>query len=155
MATVAMILNGLGVSNRRRPPWLLTPLLQYCSGSLSFRIEQISCAARIVLLGLSPQVPDGSITMQEKHRLYFAALSDPGNHIDGALDHPSDAALETQRAHGLDLTRVNADGTTTLPIPTVATVGRDGKFAWIDVHADYSTRTKPQHILDALDLLGF
>ena len=95
--------------------------------------------------------------MQQKHNLDFAVLSDPGNQIAGALGiltRPSDAARETQLAHGLDLTRVNADGTTALPMPTVAIVDRDGKLAWIDVHPDYSTRTEPQQILDAVDQLG-
>jgi peroxiredoxin len=68
---------------------------------------------------------------QEKHHLDFAILSDPGNQIAGALSiltHPSAAAREAQLAHGLDLTEINADGTTTLPMPTVAIVDRNGKL---------------------------
>ncbi len=154
--TLAATLSGsAGVVVFYRGAWC-----PYCNIALATYRTQLSkpLAQRgIVLVALSPQVPDGSLTMQEKHDLDFAVLSDPGNQIAGALGiltRPSDAAREAQLAHGLDLTRVNADGTTALPMPTVAIVDRDGKLAWIDVHPDYSTRTEPQQILDALDQLG-
>lgn len=101
----------------------------------------------IALVAISPQTPDGSLTMREKHDLPFAVLSDPGNQIAGALGiltGPSPQVREAQLAHGLDLTTINADGTTTLPMPTVAIVDAEGRLAWIDVHPDYSTSTEPQ-----------
>ena len=55
---------------------------------------------------------------------------------------------------GLDLTAVNADGTTGLPMPTVAILDAGHILRWIDVHADYSTRTEPAQVLRALDHLG-
>ena len=154
--TLAATLNGsAGVVVFYRGVWC-----PYCNLALATYRSHLSgpLAQRgIVLVALSPQLPDGSLTMQQKHDLDFAVLSDPGNQIAsalGILTRPSDASRETQLQHGLDLTQVNADGTTTLPMPTVAIVDRDGKLAWIDVHPDYSTRTEPQQILDALDRLG-
>ena len=44
---------------------------------------------------------------------------------------------------GLDLTQVNADGTTGLPMPTVLIADADGVIRWIDVYPDYTTRTEP------------
>src|SRR5277367_4823044 len=35
----------------------------------------------VMLVAVSPQEPDGSMTMKEKHNLDFAVLSDPGNQI--------------------------------------------------------------------------
>jgi hypothetical protein len=52
---------------------------------------------------------------------------------------------------GLDLEAVNADGTSALPMPTVAILDPDRTLRWIDVHPDYSTRTTPAEILNALD----
>jgi hypothetical protein len=42
---------------------------------------------------------------------------------------------------GLDLTQVNADGTTGLPMPTVIIADATGTIRWTDVHRDYTTRT--------------
>lgn len=129
----------------------------YCNIALRTYREQIAepLAARgVVLVALSPQVADGSMTMKEKHELDFAVLSDPGNSIAGALGiltHPSEPALAAQRQFGLDIASVNADGTTTLPMPTVALIDADGVLVWIDVHPDYTTRTESAEILDAIE----
>jgi peroxiredoxin len=109
------------------------------------------------MVAISPQKPDGSLTMQDKNALTFAVLSDPGNTIAGALGvltGPSDAVRAAQVQHGLDLTTANADGTTTLPMPTVAIIDAAHVLRWIDVHPDYSTRTEPDQILATLDTLA-
>jgi hypothetical protein len=38
-------------------------------------------------------------------------------------------------------------------MPTVALVDAGGVLRWIDVHPDYSSRTEPFEILDAVDAL--
>lgn len=132
----------------------------YCNVALSvYRRELSGVLARrgVVLLAISPQKPDGSLTMQEKHDLDFPVLSDPGNRVASALGivtQPSDEALGAQRENGLELTEVNADGSIALPVPTTAIVDDRGRLAWIDVHPDYSTRTEPAEILAALDRLA-
>jgi peroxiredoxin len=109
------------------------------------------------LLAISPQLPDGSLSMRDKHELAFTVLSDPGNTIArelGILTKPADDARAAQLALGLDLTAVNADGTTGVPMPTVAIFDGRHVLRWIDVHPDYSTRTEPAQIVGALDELG-
>jgi peroxiredoxin len=111
----------------------------------------------IKLLAVSPQKPDGSLTMQQKNELTFTVVSDSGNMLAaaaGILTGPSEEARAQQLELGLDLTAVNADGTTTLPMPTTLIVDADGTVRWIDVHPDYSTRTEPADILAALDALA-
>jgi peroxiredoxin len=111
----------------------------------------------IKLLAVSPQKADGSLTMQQKNELTFTVVSDPGNTLAtaaGILTGPSEEARAQQLELGLDLTAVNADGTTTLPMPTTLIVDADGTVRWIDVHPDYSTRTEPADILAALDSLA-
>jgi hypothetical protein len=51
---------------------------------------------------------------------------------------------------GLDLTQVNADGTTGPPTPTVIVAGAAGAIRWTDVHRDYTTRTEPRQVLHAI-----
>jgi peroxiredoxin len=109
------------------------------------------------LVAISPQRPDGSLSMQEKNDLAFTVLSDPGNKLArhfGVLTQPSEDARSAQLKLGLDLTEVNADGTTELPMPTTAIVDANHRLRWIDVHPDYSARTEPKQILDALDELN-
>jgi hypothetical protein len=70
------------------------------------------------------------------------------------LTQPSDEARAAQLELGLDLTAVNADGTTGVPMPTVAILDADHLLRWIDVHPDYSTRTEPAQVISALGQLG-
>lgn len=107
----------------------------------------------IPLLAISPQKPDGSLSMQEKNELTFTVLSDPGNQIAaalGVLTAPTDDARDAQRTLGLDLAESNADGTQGVPMPTVAIVDSKGIIRWIDVHPDYTTRTEVADIIDAV-----
>jgi peroxiredoxin len=107
-----------------------------------------------VLIAVSPQKPDGSLTMQQANELTFTVVSDPGNQIAarlGILTAPTDDAQHAQAAMGLDLTAVNADGTRTLPMPTTVIVDSNGIIRWIDVHPNYATRTEPAEILAAYD----
>jgi peroxiredoxin len=109
----------------------------------------------LTLIAISPQRPDGSLTMQETNSLTFTVLSDPGNQIAsqlGVLSPPrSDEARAAAAAFGVDVAAVNADGTDAVPMPTTVIVAADGTIRWIDVHPDYSSRTEPQAILDAID----
>ena len=113
-------------------------------------------ARGVALVAVSPQRPDGSLSMQDKNELTFTVLSDPGNQIAsslGVLTRPSSEAREAQLELGLDLEAVNADGTTALPMPTVLIVDADRTIRWIDVRPDYSARTTPAEILAALGSL--
>ncbi|MGH7732857.1 MAG: peroxiredoxin-like family protein, partial [Gemmatimonadales bacterium] len=110
----------------------------------------------IGLVAISPQKPDGSLTMREKNELTFTVLGDPGNTLArdlGILTRPSDEVRSRQLGAGLDIAATNADGTTGLPMPTVLVLDGSGVIRWIDVHPNYATRTEPAEILAALDLV--
>jgi peroxiredoxin len=105
------------------------------------------------LIAISPQAPDGSLTMQELNELSFTVLSDPGNHIAGKLGiltRPTADTRDAQANLGIDIAAGNADGTDSLPMPTVVIVDAAGVIRWIDVHPDYATRTETEQILAAL-----
>jgi peroxiredoxin len=129
----------------------------YCNIALNtYQTELVPELAdrNVALVAISPQAPDGSLSMQEKNELTFTVLSDPANQLAkavGILTAPSAEARAAQLKLGLDLTAVNADGTTALPMPTTVIVDPRHAVRWIDVHPDYSTRSEPGEILVALD----
>ncbi|MFF0792294.1 peroxiredoxin-like family protein [Streptomyces spiralis] len=107
----------------------------------------------VALIAVSPQRPDGSLTMAETNELSYAVLSDPGNvlgHALGIVTRPSDRTLRAQASLGLDLAETNADGTPDIVMPSVAVVDAEGVVRWIDVHPNYTTRTEPIQILEAV-----
>jgi peroxiredoxin len=111
-------------------------------------------ARGITLIAVSPQRPDGSLSTAEAGELTYPVLSDPGNQLAaalGILSEPGDGAKAASLSLGQDLREVNADGTWTLPMPTVALIDADGVLRWIDVQPDYSRRTEVADILAALD----
>lgn len=106
------------------------------------------------LVAISPQKPDGSLSMQETNELTFTVLSDAGNTIAGKLGVLTEPVAEVkaaQAALGLDVAATNADGTAVIPMPTTVIVDGAGTIRWIDVHPDYATRSEPAEILAAYD----
>jgi peroxiredoxin len=128
----------------------------YCNIALrTYQAQLVPALAQrgIGLIAISPQKPDGSLPAKESKKLTFTVLSDPGNQLAGQLGiltAPTDGARTAQLQLGLDLTQVNADGTTALPMPTVVIADADGVIRWIDVHPDYTTRTEPGQVLQAV-----
>jgi peroxiredoxin len=128
----------------------------YCNITLRAYREQLApqLAERdVALVAISPQKPDGSLTMQEKNELDFAVVSEPDNALAaalGILTAPSDDALAVQARFGIDLKSLNADETVSLPMPTVVILDAAHTIRWIDVHPDYTTRTEAAEILNAL-----
>ena len=128
----------------------------YCNIALrTYQAQLVPALAErgIGLVAISPQAPDGSLSTKELKELTFTVLSDPGNQIAGQLGiltAPSDGTRAAQLQLGLDLTQVNADGTTGLPMPTVVIADEDGVIRWIDVRLDYTTRAEPGQVLQAV-----
>jgi peroxiredoxin len=109
------------------------------------------------LVAISPQSPDQSLSTVEKAELEFTVLSDPGNRVAqrvGIVFQQADEVLDAQRKLGLDLAQVNAEGSTSLPRPTVLIVDQDRTVRFVDVQPDYTARTEVADILAALDDLG-
>lgn len=131
----------------------------YCNLALRTYQEQllpVLAARGIELIAISPQKPDGSLTMQEINALSFTVLSDTGNTIAsalGVLTAPIEEARTAQRRMGIDLREVNADGSYSLPMPTVLVVDAAGTIVWIDVHPNYTSRTETPAILAAVERL--
>jgi peroxiredoxin len=105
------------------------------------------------LVAISPQTPDQSMSTVEKAELDFTVLSDPGSRVANDLGiafRQADDVLDAQRALGLDLAQVNAEGSTQLPRPTVLLVDHDHTVRFVDIQPDYTARTEVADILTAL-----
>jgi peroxiredoxin len=108
------------------------------------------------LIAISPQTPDGTLTIAERNGLTYTVLSDPGNSIAGALGIVTEVSSEARGAQaetGLDVAATNADGSYGIPMPTVVVVDVGGVIRWIDVHSNYATRSEPADILAAVGRL--
>jgi peroxiredoxin len=107
-----------------------------------------------VMIAVSPQKPDGSLSAAQTNELTYAVVSDPGNQLAsalGILTEPSVEAAAAQQKLGLDLAEHNADGGLALPMPTTVVVDAIGVIRWIDVHPNYTTRSEVPDILAAVD----
>ncbi|MFJ3621742.1 peroxiredoxin-like family protein [Streptomyces iakyrus] len=109
------------------------------------------------LMAVSPQVPDESLTLTEKHDLAFDVLSDIGSDTAKqyglAFDLPDDLAAVYDKL-GFDLQRVNGGHPRTLPLPATYVIDSAGVIRWAFVNTDYTTRAEPADILAALDALA-
>lgn len=108
----------------------------------------------VLLIALSPQKPDWSLSMAEHNQLTFVLATDPASALARCLGilspPPSQQARAAARASGVDVAGANIDGTGNLPMPATLVVGRDGVIRWADVHPDYSMRSEPADIIAAV-----
>jgi len=109
------------------------------------------------LVAVSPQIPDESLSLAEKHELSFDVLSDIGSDTAKqyglAFDLPDDLAAVYDKL-GFDLQRVNGGHPRTLPLPATYVIDRTGTIRWAFADTDYTTRAEPSDILAALDALA-
>lgn len=108
------------------------------------------------LVAISPQIPDESLTLTEKHALAFDVLSDLGSDTAKqyglSFDLPDDLAA-VYDSFGFDLQRVNGGHPRTLPLPATYVIDRDATIRWAFLDTDYTARAEPSDILAALDAL--
>ncbi|MEU8472463.1 peroxiredoxin-like family protein [Streptomyces sp. NPDC029006] len=109
------------------------------------------------LVAVSPQIPDESLTLTEKHDLAFDVLSDIGSDTAKqyglAFDLPDDLAAVYDKL-GFDLQRVNGGHPRTLPLPATYVIDGTGTIRWAFADTDYTKRAEPADIITALDALG-
>ena len=109
------------------------------------------------LVAVSPQTPDNSLTMAEKHGLEFPVLSDGGGEVIGAYGLKYDVESRSRdllQAVGNDVARFNGEGGWILPAPAVFVVDRKGIVRFVRVSGDYTQRAEPDEALAVLDSLG-
>ncbi|MGK0171399.1 MAG: peroxiredoxin [Gammaproteobacteria bacterium] len=108
------------------------------------------------LVALTPQLPEHSQGMVDKHNLSFDLLSDPGNEYAAKLGIRFEVPQELKaiyQSFGINLEQHNGDDSWTLPMPGRFVVGNTGTLEAVSVDPDYTHRPEPETVLEALDRL--
>ena len=110
------------------------------------------------LVAISPQLPDNSLSTQEKNQLTFPVLSDVGNiaakRFGIAFTLPT-ALVEVNRATGRELVEINGEaGAAQLPMPATFVLDKSGVIRLAFVEEDWSKRLDPDIVVDTLRGLG-
>lgn len=97
-------------------------------------------------MALSPQLPEHSAKIAQRHKLAFDVLSDQGLEYAeqlGLVFTLPDDLKEVYQGFGLDLPRFNGDDSWQLPLPARLIVGGDGVVRDVEASADYTDRPEP------------
>jgi peroxiredoxin len=110
-------------------------------------------AAGATLVALTPQLPEHSQTMVERHKLGFDLLSDPGNEYAAELgirfDVPEDLKTVYQSL-GIILDQHSGTDSWTLPMPGRIVTDSSGVVRTASFDPDYTHRPEPEVVLEEL-----
>lgn len=104
-------------------------------------------------VAISPQTPDASLSLAQKHALAYPVLSDAGHAVArqfGLVYRLDDELRPIYAGFGIDLPAVNGDHSFELPVPATYLIDASGRVIgrWID--ADYRHRAEPAEVLAQL-----
>jgi peroxiredoxin len=127
----------------------------YCNSQLHDLQERLAEFEELgaSLVAISPQTPDNSLSLVQKHSLTFEVLSDVNSYV--ASDYGIAFALTREERDlfigvGNDLTKVNGTDSWLLIAPSVFVIDRSGTIRASHVDPDFTRRTDPLAILEAL-----
>src|ERR1700722_13569852 len=92
------------------------------------------------ILAISPQLPDGSLSVSEKNALEFDVLGDAGNVVGrsfGLVYALPEELRAVLRLNGKALPGINGDESWELPVPATFVIGQDRRVALAYVDIDY------------------
>ncbi len=146
----AMLTDGPVVVSFYRGAWC-----PYCNlelAALKSRLPEIEeLGARLV--AITPETPDNSLTVKQKHGLEFEVLSDQGNEVArqfGLVFRVDDATNEALKIFGIDIEASNGNASQELPLPATYVIAGDGSIAGAFADADYTKRMEPDDIIATL-----
>ena len=127
----------------------------YCNLELKALQEKISefKEKNATLVAISPQSPDNSLTVIEKHHLTFEVLTDKDNVFAkqlGIVFELQDFVLPYYHALGIDLSSFNENTNNSLPIPAVFVVNESSKIIYKFADANYMNRVDIDELLKTL-----
>lgn len=127
----------------------------YCNLELKALQEKISefKEKNATLVAISPQSPDNSLTVIEKHHLTFEVLTDKDNVFAkqlGIVFELQDFVLPYYHALGIDLSSFNKNADNSLPIPAVFVVNESSKIIYKFADANYMNRIDIDELLNTL-----
>ncbi len=113
--------------------------------------------AGAILLAVSPEVPDHSLSTHINNKLTFDILYDKGNEVAkkfGLVFQLPEVLKPIYANFGLDIQGHNGDDTFKLPMPATYIINQKGKVLYDFVDADYTKRSEPGEIIDILNTIN-
>jgi peroxiredoxin len=111
-------------------------------------------AAGALLVAISPEKPDETLSTAEKNALTFHVLSDVGQKVGrafGLVYEFSDELRSVYNGFGLDIPAKNGTPDEwALPVSATYVIGRDGTIIYANTDVDYRDRADPRDVLEAL-----
>ncbi|MCL1693823.1 MAG: AhpC/TSA family protein [Actinomycetia bacterium] len=105
------------------------------------------------LVAISPNLPDSSMTVTERHELEYPILSDIGNKIAsefGLVFQVQDDLVAEYRDMGIDIGGSNGGTEWEIPLPATYVIDQDRMIAYAFVDADYRKRAEPSDVIAAI-----
>lgn len=127
----------------------------YCNLELSAYQEALPeiQALGAQLVAISPEQPDSSMSLVEKHTLKYEILSDIDNVVAkdfGIVFRLKENLLALYEKFGIDLKKGQGNANYELPIPATYVVNSDGTILEAAVNYDYTDRLDPKDAIAVL-----
>ncbi len=127
----------------------------YCNLELRALQENLSriTSKKTTLVAISPQSPDYSLTLVEKHDLQFEMLTDSQNSYAkqlGICFKLQDFVLPHYKSLGINLVDFNKNEENTLPVPAIFVVNEEGIIIYKFVDVNYMNRVKIDELINVL-----
>ena len=109
------------------------------------------------IIAISPQLPDGSLSVVEKNALEFDVLSDVGNVVGrsfGLVYALPEELRAAMRLNDKALPAINGDKSWELPLPATFVIAQDRRVARAYIDIDYRHRLAPEDIVATLRSLA-
>ena len=110
-------------------------------------------AVGAVLVAITPELPDASLSTSEKNELEFEVLTDANSDYSReiGLVFTLPARLRPiYETFGINVEAHNGDGQFDLPLAATFIVDVDGSIASAFVNADYTVRAEPSDVVEVL-----
>lgn len=105
------------------------------------------------LIAISPQTPDQSMSIQEKHNLEYVVLSDENNEVANQFNlvyQMPEYLVDLYKEIGLNVNEFNGNDTWTLPVSATYIIQTDGTIAYEYTKSDYKDRVEPSDVVEKL-----
>lgn len=130
----------------------------YCNLTLRAFVKSVDefNALNAGFVALSPELPDESLSTQEKINLKFNVLSDVGLKVAdkyGVSFILHDQVTDLYKGFGIDLANMNGNqgnNAVKLPVPATFVIGEDRKVVYRFVDPDYTKRAEPDDVISAI-----
>jgi len=106
------------------------------------------------LMAVSPELPDNTLTMAEKHSILIDILSDATSEVLKKyrlwFTVPGEIKALYLEKFGLNLEKYNGAGRWELPVPATYVLDRDGIVRAGEADPDYTVRMEPAEVVAAI-----